>query len=107
MQSVIEQTKDYIHRVEQLGDDIIIKNPDFSNAMKQLFELTGLSIVSNKQETIGQKMGFCGDVLLSAAALNYSRTQGVPLSEESMERLTGGWLLKTEGTPAAEDILNY
>ena len=105
LNSVLAQTKDYIQRVQRLGNDIIQKNPDFSNAMQQLFELTGLNVISDHKETIGQKLEFCGDILLVAGILNTSKNQDNKLTDEQIQRATGMWLYNLEGSPLAEEML--
>lgn len=105
IQPTIEQINDYIHRVEQLGDDFAIKNPNYSNAIEKLFETIGLSIASSKRNSVGQRVEFCGDVLLALGLLSQLTQSGERLDDDKMRRISGLWLLSTDGPPSAEEIL--
>ncbi len=107
LENVLGQTKDFIARVQQLGSgsDILVKDPDFSPAMKELLTKTGLSVLANQLETIGKRLSLCSNILLAAGVLTANAKQGSILNDEQMGLAAGLWLYGTQGAPTAEEIL--
>lgn len=102
---LITGIKDFITRVKQLGNDIIVKNPDFSPAIMGLLERSGLLMLAQRRDTIGQKLLLCGDILLAAGVLAANAKQNSALNEEQTAAAAGLWLYNSEGPPLAEEIL--
>lgn len=107
LESVLVQTKDFIIRVQQLGSgsDVLVKDPDFSPAMKELIAKTGLSVLADQLQTIGERLSLCSNITLAAGVLSANAKQGSALSDEQAGLAAGLWLYGTQGTPLAQEIL--
>jgi hypothetical protein len=105
LRNIVAQLKDYVTRVKQLGDEIIVTNPDYSNAVIDLFDRIGLGLTAKKMDTVGSRLSFCGDVLVAASYLLSLRESGTEFSDSASERAIGDWIYNIEGSTTAEDAL--